>query len=390
MKSKKCKFLTFIKFTAVIFLAFIVSLSQPWPVLASVDPLQTSASSGLLMDAETGRVLWEKEPNIKRSVASTTKMMTGIVTIENASFDEIITISSLAADVGEAEIYLSPGEKRSVEDLLYGVLLKSGNDAAAALAEHVGGSVEDFVKMMNEKANKLGTKNTHFMNPTGLEQDGHYSSAYDLALIARYCLQNEKFAEIVSTEKHTIPWPDNPYPRVLTNHNKLVLEYDYIKGVKTGYTKKAGYCLVALATKDGKKVISVVLNAPTSEDCYTDSKKILDYGLNEFEMRKIVRKGESVELIPLIVWKDRLNLVADKDFYLLTKKEHPELIKIISVKYPKLPVSKGQKIGEIQIFDEQQELGKVSLLADKNIFKSGFLEQFLDHIQSFFEILWKK
>ncbi len=390
MSHKSRKFLTFIKPVLVSFIIFLILFFQSVHILAAAGTPQITASSGLLMDATTGRVLWEKNSNSKCSVASTTKMMTGILAIENVALNEVVTVSSLAANVGEAEIYLSPGEKRTVEELLYGVLLKSGNDAAVALAEHVAGSVENFAKMMNERAESLGTTNTHFLNPTGLEQEGHYSSAHDLALIARYCLQNEKFAEIVSTEKYVIPWPDNPYPRTLTNHNKLILKYDYIDGVKTGYTRKAGYCLVASATRGEKRVISVVLSALSSKDCYADSKRVLDYGLNEFEMRKIIKKGESFKLIPLITWEDELDLVADKDFSLLTKKKPIGLYKIITVKYPDFPVLKGQKVGEIQVFNEGEELGKVNLLADENIRKCSFVEQFFNYMSSFFESIMRK
>jgi len=383
------KFLTFKKFS-IIFLVFLIFFFQAGLLFAQEDDLTVTASSGVLIDGETGRILWEKDSNTERPMASTTKMMTAVLAIENVSSKDVITTSSLAADAGEAEIYLSPGEKITVEELLYGVLLKSGNDAAVALAEHVGGNVESFIKMMNEKAEILGAKRTHFLNPTGLEQEGHYSTACDLALIARFCLQNEKFAEIVSTKEHTIPWPNNPYPRTFVNHNKLLLKYDYVDGIKTGYTKKAGYCLVASVTKEKKRLISVVLNAPTSKNCYEDSKKILDFGLNKFEIKKIIKKGDSFRLMPLLVWKDELNLVAEKDLPLLTRKKPDGLKKIILVKYPDLPVFKGQKIGEIKVVSDQGELGKVNLLADKNIFAPGFTEKIYEYIGSFLKILSKK
>jgi len=389
MNFKHCKFLTFKKFS-IIFLVFLIFFFQAGLLFAQEDDLTITAFSGVLVDGETGRILWEKNSNTKRPMASTTKMMTAVLAIENVSLNDVVTTSTLAADAGEAEMYLSPGEKITVERILYGVLLKSGNDAAVALAEHVGGSVEGFMKMMNEKAEILGAKRTHFLNPTGLEQEGHYSTAGDLALIARYCLQNEKFAEIVATKEHTVPWPNNPYPRTFINHNKLLLKYDYVDGVKTGYTKKAGYCLVASVTKGKKRLISVVLNAPTSKNCYEDSKKILDFGLKEFERKKIVRKGDSFRLMPLPTWKDELNLVAEEDLLLLTGKEPDGLKKIILVKYPDLPVFKGQKIGEIKVVSDQVELGKVNLVADKNIFASGFTEKIYEYISSFLKILSKK
>ncbi|HET56157.1 MAG TPA: D-alanyl-D-alanine carboxypeptidase [Ignavibacteria bacterium] len=375
---------------AILFLIVSIFLLQTSSSFADADELKISASSGILMDSKTGRILWEKNSNTKRSIASTTKMMTAIVALENVSLDKVVTTSPSAADVGEAEIYLSPGEKITVENLLYGILLKSGNDAATVLAEYVGGSVDNFIKKMNKKAIILGADKTKFLNPTGLEQEGHFSTAYDLSLIARHCLQNKKFAEIVSTKKYTIPWLDNSFPRELTNHNKLLLKYDYVDGIKTGYTKKAGYCLVASATKDGKKFISVVLNASTSEDCYADSKKILDYGFDEFELESFVKKGDTFKLMKLSTWENELNLVAEKDIVLLTKKESDDLEKIVSVNYPNLPVLKGQKVGEITISFKGEELAHSDLLADKNIIKSNFLRSFFNCFNSFFEMILKE
>ena len=200
-------------------------------------------AAAILVNMEDGRVLYEKNADARRAIASTTKIMTGTVALESLPLDRIVTASKHATDAGESEIWLEPGEKLSVEDLLYGLLIKSGNDAAVALAEASAGSEKVFVEKMNAKAAELGMKNTHFSNPHGLDGKDHYSSARDMSILGRYAMQSEMFRTVVGTAKTTIPWPGHTYDRTLTNHNTLVGKVSYVTGIKTGYTGKAGYLL---------------------------------------------------------------------------------------------------------------------------------------------------
>ena len=206
----------------------------------------TSASSAILMEAESGRVLYEQNAHEERLIASITKLMTALVALESGhDLEETVTVGEACTRAEGSSLYLRPGEEISLKGLLYGVMLRSGNDAALAVAEHCGGSVEEFVGRMNEKAAQLGMVNSHFANPNGLNAEGHYSSAYDMALLARACLENEALAEIAATKSATVDG------RVLTNHNKLLWQYEGCIGLKTGYTEKAGRTLVSAARRGG-------------------------------------------------------------------------------------------------------------------------------------------
>ena len=234
----------------------------------------TSASSAILMEAESGRVLYEQNAHEERLIASITKLMTALVALESGhDLEETVTVGEACTRAEGSSLYLRPGEEISLKGLLYGVMLRSGNDAALAVAEHCGGSVEEFVGRMNEKAAQLGMVNSHFANPNGLNAEGHYSSAYDMALLARACLENEALAEIAATKSATVDG------RVLTNHNKLLWQYEGCIGLKTGYTEKAGRTLVSAARRGGMTLIAVTLNDP---DDWRDHTALLDYGFSTY------------------------------------------------------------------------------------------------------------
>lgn len=350
---------------AIFLLAFLLT---PVEVRAETQPL-TEAPSAILVDGQTGQVLWQRKSHQKRAIASTTKMMTAIVVLERSNLDEVVATSKKTEEVDEAELYLTKGERRTVKDLLYGLMLKSANDAAAALAEHVGGSVSRFVEMMNSKAKAIGTQNTHFSNPHGLTSDGHHSTAYDLALMARYGLSNPQFAQLVRTKRYVMPWPDHSYPRKLENHNKLVLKYPFVKGVKTGYTKRAGYCLVAAAERDENLLISVVLGDKTSQACYTDSLKLLNYGFNNFRPVKLVEKDKVYKTIVFpVLGNKKLKAVAKNDLIWQVRKGSKDIVWKTDVKKEiKLPVQRGQRLGEVQVVAEKKPVGTVILVADRSL-----------------------
>lgn len=234
-----------------------------------------TAHSAILIDAQTGEVLYERQSRKVCPPASTTKIMTAILALELSRDNEIVTVSEKADKVGESSIYLKKGDRIKMSELIEGALVKSGNDACVAIAEHTAGTVDSFVELMNKKALTIGAVNTHFVNPNGLPEKNHYSSAYDLALMARYALQNGKFAELVKTKYASITFDQPPKTEQFKNTNKLLWTYTFSDGVKTGTTNEAGKCLVASAHKEEQKLICVVLNAP---DRFGDAQRLFNWG----------------------------------------------------------------------------------------------------------------
>jgi D-alanyl-D-alanine carboxypeptidase (penicillin-binding protein 5/6) len=245
-----------------------------------------SAQSAILMEQHSGRVLFEKDAHTKRRIASITKIMTAILAIESGKMNETVTVSSRAVRAEGSSLYLKEGEKIKLRDLVYGLMLRSGNDAAVAIAEHVGGSVEGFVFLMNQKATEIGMRDTHFANPHGLDDaENHYSTAYDMALLMRYAMQNKEFRKVAGTKVYRAPNPDEKWDRVWRNKNKLLTNlYEYCTGGKTGYTKRAKRTLVTTAAKDGLELIAVTLNAP---DDWNDHIAMYEYGFSHYVLAKV-------------------------------------------------------------------------------------------------------
>ncbi|MBQ2695938.1 MAG: D-alanyl-D-alanine carboxypeptidase [Clostridia bacterium] len=326
--------------------------------------LSVSAGYACVMDAQTGRVLYEKNAYQKHSMASTTKIMTALLALENASFDEVVTVSANAAKTEGSSIYLTAGETLSMEDLLYGLMLESGNDAAIAIAEHIGGSVEKFASMMTERAHSLGAKNTAFQNPNGLDADGHYTTAYDLALITRAALANPKFAKIVSTKKKNLPADSDSNARYFSNHNKLLSTYTGCIGVKTGFTKKTGRCLVSAATRNNVTAICVTLNAPND---WNDHTVMLNHVFKTTSAQPLILKDMVLKSIPVKNGTSKtVELVAADTFYLSSvAKEDLSKVKL-SYKLPsevKAPIAAGTPLGQVTVSYDGKELSKMELLA---------------------------
>ena len=257
-------------------LFFIIFSSFSLPLFA----LSLSAKSATLIEASSGEIIYEKNSSVPLGMASTTKIMTALVALESGlELEKIYKIPKEAVGIEGSSIYLKEGEELSLSDLLYALMLESANDAAVALAIITYGSIDAFVEKMNEKAASLSLNNTHFENPHGLDSELHYSSASDMAALARYALKNELFAKIVSTKSHKISG-ENCLPRTLVNHNKLLKIYEGASGVKTGFTRKTGRCLVSSCTRDGVSLIAVTLNAPND---WQDHKQLFDYGFSLYE-----------------------------------------------------------------------------------------------------------
>lgn len=259
----------------IILLSLITILLLNVGAYAEDVQIDISASSAVLLVSGSNEVLFEKSAYEKRSMASTTKIMSSIIAIESGRLDEEITVTQEMTAVEGTSMGLLPNDRVSVSELVYGMLLSSGNDAANATAITIAGSTDAFVSIMNDKAKQIGMLSTHFVTPSGLDADDHYSTAYDMALLGSYAIENEQFLEICSSSSAVVDYGNPPYKRRLTNHNKLLKIYDGAIGIKTGFTKKSGRCLVSAAERDGVTLICVTLN---DADDWNDHKKLLDYG----------------------------------------------------------------------------------------------------------------
>ncbi len=304
----------------------IVCLSVLLPVrsLADNNNLNINAESAILIDGDTGKVLYEKSAYEKRAPASTTKIMTALLALEHCKTTDIATVTSEAitsVPSGYSTDLLKMGEELTIKDLLYALLLPSSNEAANVLAIHIAGSIDSFASMMNTKAMELGCKNTHFVNPNGVHDDNHYSTAYDLSLIAKEAMKNDIFRQIVSTASYTLP-SSNKYSRIdrtLITTNDLIKKqsdnyYEYAIGIKTGFTTPAKNCLVSSATKDGKTLISVVLRSNTDNNRYNDAKTLFNYGFDNFSKKDIIKAGSTIKTIDVknaTSSTKNLNLVAE-------------------------------------------------------------------------------
>ena len=258
---------------------------------------RADAAAAVVLEAQTGRVLYAVNEMQTLPMASTTKIMTALVALENADLSDIVTTGDNAYGVPGTSIYLQKGEQLTLEQMLYGLMLASGNDAAVAIAEHVGGSVSGFCDMMNARARQIGCENTHFVTPHGLPAQQHYTTAYDLALIAREAMKNADFRRIVSTQHATIPWHGHDYDRVLTNKNRLLSAYPGALGIKTGYTRAAGRCLAFAAERDGMTLIGTVLACP---DWFTQAAALLDQTFDRYEMYQAMAENETVAQLPVL------------------------------------------------------------------------------------------
>lgn len=252
------------------------------------DKPKLNSRIGLIYDRASGRILYEKNGNKQTPMASTTKIMTAIVVVENSNLSDVVTIDSKSAGIGGSRLGLKKNDKITVNDLLYGLMLRSGNDAAVALAIYVGGSVEGFAELMNKKASELNLVNTHFVVPHGLDMDGHYTTAYELAKMADYALNMEKIKEIVSTKTYTVTI--NGGSKVISNTNELLGNLYGVYGVKTGFTNGAGRCLVTSCKRDELDIITVVIGADTKKMRTSDSMKLIEYAYKNYQMVNIKEK----------------------------------------------------------------------------------------------------
>ncbi len=328
------------------------------------------AKSEILIEAKTGRVLYENNAHEALPMASTTKIMTALVALENGNLSDIVTAGKNAYGVPGTSIYLGLGEQLTLEQMLYGLMLASGNDAAVAIAEYIGGSVEAFCRMMTDRAAEIGCENTVFTTPHGLPADGHHTTAWDLALIAQEAMKNPTFREIVGTQRASLPWADHEYDRVLTNKNKLLSTYAGTLGVKTGYTKAAGRCLVFAAERDGLELIGVVLSCP---DWFDEAAALLDRGFDNWQMVTVLNAGETVREIPVSGGvRAAVRAVARSDVSApVPDTAWPDLLIDLPESLP-AGVEKGQVIGTARLTDQGQTLVTVPLIAAESVPERSF------------------
>jgi len=339
---------------------------------ANAAEINSTGAAAILMDGASNRVLYGKNIHQRLPIASTTKIMTAIVALEHGCLDETVIIPPEASGIEGSSIWLEAGEEHTLEDLLYGLMLRSGNDAAVAIAIHISGSVEEFAKLMNATAKKIGAYNTNFVNPHGLHDPDHYSTAYDLALIASYGLKNPDFERIVATKFRTIPWKGHEWNRAMRNKNRLLWQYEGANGVKTGYTKKAGRCLVASAKRDNMQLVSVVLNCGPM---FEESMELLDYGFKNYKSVKLISHNEIYATIPVKNGKtNTLGLVPAESFSIALREEEIGEFRIEKDLPPQIsaPVEKGQDIGKIRVYHNDKPIKEISLRAFGKVEKQGF------------------
>lgn len=341
-----------------------------------------TAEFGVLMDQETGTVLFDKNAHVKRPPASTTKIMTVLLALEKGDLNQVVKISPKAGKTGESSMHLSPGEVISLRSLVYGAMLRSGNDACVAIAEAVAGSEEAFVQMMNQRAREIGAMNSNFMNTNGLPNKNHYSTAYDLALITRTALGNEKFKKVVSTKEITAMAPAVfVWRRHMKNTNKLLWQYPWADGVKTGTTNEAGQCLVSSASKDGRQFIGVVLH---SDDRFYDSRVLLDYGINNFYHKQLTTRGEYFETLSVKNGKaDQVTVNIDKTIYgIFHQDKLAALEKRVNLKRNlSAPLKRGTKVGNLQYYLEGKKINECNLVLGEDVLEKSLWEKFLFYVK---------
>lgn len=307
----------------------------------------SSTCSEIVMEINSKRVLKENNAYSKKFMASTTKILTAVCVIENCDLEKIVTIDKNSVGIEGSSIYIKEGEKISVKELLYGLMLRSGNDCAVALAYETSKSIENFSRLMNETAKKIGAINSNFTNPHGLHDNNHYTTAYDLALISCYAMQNSTFREIVSTKKITVSNSTCDYKRVLINKNKMLSEFEGCTGIKTGFTKKAGRCLVSSAKRDGMEIVCVVLNCPPM---WEESKNALTECFNKFSLYKIFESDNIVDFRKNKLVKT-VSYIKNDVILPLTEEEHKSLrYDIIYDDDINFPIKSDTPIGKINFY----------------------------------------
>lgn len=381
------------KFFAALFVVFFVCTSTNFSYGVTAQPV-IGGSSGILIDATTGKILYEKDANVQRYPASTTKMITALLALENLDLDKVVTIDAETPYTEGSRMYLIEGEQLTVEQILYGMMTESANDAAVALGKEVSGTIEEFAKLMNQRAKELGAKNTNFVTPNGLHDDAHVTTAYDMAMIAKYAMTNEKFRDLVTTYRFILPQTNKQETRYMYNTNRMLYDnktkvvvngvlrgckYEGVTGIKTGYTPHAGGCLVAGAKRGDTELIAVTLGS-TDKGRFADCITLLDFGFANYktvlsmdagkDLGEVKVKGGSVNKVKVVLNKGAattLPVEASKE--VLSNK-------IVLKEALSAPVKIGEKAGVVQVYEGETLLGEYDAVVAKSIKKGGPLSVF--------------
>ncbi|MCT4594686.1 MAG: D-alanyl-D-alanine carboxypeptidase [Anaeromicrobium sp.] len=363
-------------------LIFTGQMSLVW-----ANPFDVDARSAILMDPCSGKVIYEKNPNDKLPPASVTKIMTMLITMEeidsgNIDLTDKVTISEHASSMGGSQLYMEPGEVRTVEELMKGIAVASANDGCVAMAEFISGSEEVFVKRMNDKAKELGMNNTQFMNTNGLPEEGHYTTAYDIALMSKELLKHPKIHKWLTIwmDTLTVGLPNKKKTVLqLTNTNKLIRFYKGANGIKTGYTSDAKYCLSASAKKNGFSLIAIILGSPTSKIRFAEASKLLNYGFSNYSMVNVAKKNQIMGQIRVDKGKvEYINVIAKDNVGTTVKKGQEKEVhkEVVIQKSIKAPLKAGSKVGYISLSLKGKEITKIDLVAEKDVKKANILDIF--------------
>ncbi len=373
------KVVSLILFISLLFSVFTVNTAA----------LSVSAKAAVVICGDTAEIIYSKNPDTRLSMASTTKIMTGLILCEKADLNKEITVTAEMLRVEGSSMGLLPGDKVSFHDLLYGLMLCSGNDAANVIAYSIAGTVDGFAKMMNDKAKEIGLKNTNFVTPSGLDSAEHYTTAYDLALLAREALKNAEFSKCVATKTATLCFGNPPYKRTVTNHNKLLGNVEGVIGVKTGFTKKSGRCLVSAARQDGKYVIAVTLNAPND---WQDHKQMLSYGLSSLNTVEIKPNNEYCN-IPVIGGQKEYISQRVEAYKVSAVEKDGFSAEIISPEFLYAPIKKGDKIATVLYKSGDNVLKETAVFANSDIaaveYRETLYNLIIKNIKEIFLKIWE-
>ena len=364
--SKKCGFICLL-------LLVIISC---WQVTARAAEMpEIDGAAYVLAEPTTGKILAEKNGDVKRFPASTTKIMTLVLALEavdrgDVSLEDTVSTSEHAASMGGSQVYLYPGETRTLHEMLIGIAVGSGNDASVAVAEFISGSEEEFVEMMNQRAKELGMTGTHYVNPHGLHDDNHYTTAKDMAKLGLHALTVPKLLEYTSIYEYD--FREDPKPLKLWNTNRLLKWYDGTDGLKTGYTDKAGRNLVATAKRDNLRLLSVVMGVEPANGHFTESMKLLNYGFNNYQYKLLYQAGDIICSVPVQKGVlERVDVKVAKDVGNLSQKNEKAefMTEVDFAEFPLAPIKAGQKLGELEILQNGKVIQTVDLLAVKDVGK---------------------
>lgn len=355
--------------------------------------LAENAKSAILIETSTGEILYQKNANERLAPASMTKIMSLILIMENIEngnlkWNDIVVVSKNASSMGGSQIFLETNEMMTVEDLVKGICIASGNDATVALAEKIAGTEKAFVKLMNDKAKNLGLKNTNFVNATGLDAEGHYSSAHDMSVMARELVRHEKILEFSSIYEDYLR-KNTAKKFWLVNTNRLVKFYSYIDGLKTGYTGDAGYCLTATGKKNDMRLISVVMGEENTDNRTTDTLAMLDYGFNMYSIDKVISKDDSLGEVKINLGdEEKVSVRVKNDITILNNNQKEKKNVTYEIKLDKInaPVKKGDTVGSVKLYEDGRYMYSEEITVVNNIDKANIFKVFIRNLRDIISI----